>query len=49
MIKMEVWVDPETKRIMAKYVGCRSESKVWAERGYVKYDKIEPWMLSRET
>lgn len=41
---MEVWVDPATKRIKAIYDGCSSNSQVWAEQGYEKYDRIEAWM-----
>lgn len=45
---MEVWVDPETKRIKAVYQGCSTNSTVWVERGYEKHDNIEPWMLPLE-
>lgn len=45
---MEVWIDPATNRIKAIYDGCSTTSTVWSDVGYVRYSKIEPWMLPHE-
>lgn len=45
---MEVWVEPATNRIKAIYSPGKYSGNVWQSRGYVAYDKVEPWMLPME-
>lgn len=46
---MEIWIDKNTNEIKAIYKNCKTKSNVWKDRGYIKYDRIKPFMLEMDT